>query len=79
MTLQSLLKGTKIIETLENYAIAETIESTFIDTSEERSYMYFDESDFWNDVLGDRDKYWNSKVDLYNFVVSDWVARVPGL
>jgi hypothetical protein len=79
MSLQNLLTGAKIIETLENYAIAEAIESTFVDTNEEKLHMYFDESDFWNDVLADRDRYWNSKIDLYNFVVSDWVARVPGL
>lgn len=79
MNLQNLLKGARIIETLDNYSVAETIESSFVDENQNDSRVYFDERHFWYDVIIDRNKYWFKEIELRGFVVSDWVARVPGL
>jgi hypothetical protein len=80
--MQNLLKGARIIETLRNYAIADKLESSFVDKSEDVDRcgnFYYNDQRFWRDVIRFKDEFWFKKVDLDCFVVSNWVARVPGL
>lgn len=41
-------------------------------------YFYTEES-FWKNITSNPTRFWGKQIDLYNFVVSNWVARVPGL
>ena len=78
MKLHQLYKGVKIIETIENYSLAEI---SIIDENIRKSneqYFYTEES-FWQNIIDNPERYWGKEIDLYNFVVSDWVARIPGL
>lgn len=78
MNLHQLYKGAKIIEMIENYSLAEI---SIIDENIRKSneqYFYTEET-FWNDIIENPERYWGKEIDLLNFVVSDWVARVPGL
>lgn len=78
MNLHQLYKGAKIIEMIENYSLAE---STIIDENIRKSsenYFYTEES-FWKNIIDNPERYWGKEIELYNFVVSDWIARVPGL
>lgn len=79
MSLKELYKGTKLIETIENYALAEEVSSLKEGISNDESFWFFNDEEFWRNVIADPNKYWNQKIDLYYFVVSDWVARIPGL
>lgn len=79
MGLKELYKGTKIIETIENYAVAEEKNFIIQDVANEEKFYFYNEEEFWRNVITSPIKYWNKKIDLYNFVVSDWVARIPGL
>lgn len=79
MSIKELYKGTKLIETVENYALAEKTNSLKEDISNDESFLFSNDEAFWRNVIADPNKYWNQKVDLYNFVVSDWIARIPGL
>ena len=79
MGLKELYKGTKLIETIENYALAEEVNSLNENISNDENFWFSNDEEFWRNVITDPTKYWNQKIDLYDFVVSDWVARVPGL
>ncbi len=79
--LQSLFKVTKFIETVENYSLIDEKNSssrnlkTYVETDQE----FYEDEKFWQKVFTISEPYCMSKVNLYNFVVSDWVARIPGL
>ncbi|WP_343624478.1 hypothetical protein [Flavobacterium lindanitolerans] len=79
MSLKELYKGAKLIETIENYGLAEEIESLNEDISINENLWFTNDEEFWSNVIANPTKYWNQKINLYYFVVSDWVARVPGL
>lgn len=79
MSLKELYKGAKLIETIENYALAEELNSINENITNDESFWFSNDEEFWKNIIADPTKYWNQKVDLYDFVVSDWVARVPGL
>lgn len=79
MSLKELYKGAKLIETIENYSLAEEIESLNEDISINEILWFSNDEEFWSNVIANPAKYWNQKINLYDFVVSDWVARVPGL
>jgi hypothetical protein len=80
MKLPNIIKATKIIETIENYSIAESNSFTCSEPKNpnEGDWFYEDEQ-FWHEVISDPEKYWNRKVNLYAFTICNWVARVPGL
>lgn len=79
MSLRELYKGTKIIETIENYSFAEQLFQNQENKRTKSSHHFFKDEDFWQEVIASPSKYWGQKVDLMRFVISDWVARVPGL
>lgn len=77
--MESLIKGTKLIETLQNYSVL--TDSDFTEQNENLlldDYIMNDEM-FWDTAFNHQESLFNSKFDLIRFVVSDWVARVPGL
>lgn len=72
-------KATRIIETLENYAIADQV-----DPAEPRNYTptlltAYDEYHFWNIILTNPEATFDTLVRLENFTLTEWVPRVPGL
>ncbi|MDD4992117.1 MAG: hypothetical protein PHR83_07800 [Paludibacter sp.] len=73
-------KGVKIIETIENYSIVKN--ELVIDKHNanfcSESYI-IEDKEFWYKVTNNQNEFWNKKFSFYHFVVSDWVARVPGL
>lgn len=79
MSLRELYKGTKIIETIENYSFAEELSQNQENKGPNNNYYFFKDEDFWQEVIASPSKYWGQKIDLIRFVTSDWVARVPGL
>ncbi|MDP1880831.1 MAG: hypothetical protein Q8K60_07815 [Parachlamydiaceae bacterium] len=80
MSLLNAHKGTKIIETLENYSIAGNSQHTIKRGRPSKSNNFFyDDQQFWRAIIGNSNHYWNKEIELYSFVLSDWVARVPGL
>ncbi|MBO0950614.1 hypothetical protein [Fibrella forsythiae] len=72
-------KATHIIETLENYAISDRIDDLSVSslTLPERTVQ--DEYDFWKMVLADNTKLFDVPFSLADFIISEWVPRVPGL
>lgn len=80
MELSNALKSTKIIETIENYSLVENdkVLSTDQKNLHKRWHCEYDE-EFWNRIISNPEHYWNTKIDLYNFTLCNWVARVPGL
>lgn len=79
MSLQQLYKGSKIIETLENYSLIE--EGSLIEKDYNRKTVkyFYSEENFWKTIIDNPSNYWGREIDLFSFVISDWVARVPGL
>lgn len=80
MDLSNLFKATKVIETIENYSIADRNE--FIDavsSNLENAIWINTDEQFWRKVISDPEKYWNKNFNLYAFTFCDWVARIPGL
>lgn len=80
MDLSNLYKATKIIETIENYSIANSNEfiHSELSNSDNDNWIYTEEQ-FWSEVISDPEKNWNKNFNLYAFTVCDWVARIPGL
>lgn len=80
MELSTVFKTTKIVETIENYSLAENNKFTNSEPTHpcEAEWFYEDEQ-FWREVIANPEKYWNKKVNLYAFTICNWVARIPGL
>lgn len=73
-------KGAKIIETIENYSIVKNRLASDIHNANSCSESFIiDDKEFWHKVTNNQNEFWNKKFSFYHFVVSDWVARVPGL
>jgi len=79
MSLQELYKGAKIIETIENYSFAQETTSQSVVDDANTTYWFYNDKEFWKSIIAEPTKYWGQKINLFNFVVSDWIARVPGL
>lgn len=79
MSLTELYKGTKLIETIENYALADDVNLLNENIPNCENFYFYTDEEFWKNIIANPNKYWNQKIDLFNFVISDWVARVPGL
>lgn len=78
MNLHQLYKGVKIIEMIENYSLAENSIIDNIIRKSSGKYFYTEES-FWKNIIDNPARFWDKEIELYNFVVSDWIARIPGL
>src|SRR5690349_1978720 len=79
MGLQELFKGARLIETIENYSIADK-KSSIQDVDDKIGCIdFFIDQDFWKKVINEPEKYWGQRLNLHRFVVSDWIARIPGL
>lgn len=78
MGLFELQKGTNLVETLDNYSLAEQ-ELTVANEVVDDSIVFDSDTAFWQAVIKKPEFYYNKKISLNHFVISDWVARVPGL
>lgn len=79
MSLTELYKGAKVIEIIENYALSKTPVSRVYEDYVSGSYRFYSDQNFWDSIIAAPSKYWGRKISLNQFIVSDWVARVPGL
>jgi hypothetical protein len=80
MELSTVFKTTKIVETIENYSIAESNKFTYsVPSKINGDEWFYEDEQFWREVITNPEKYWNKKVNLYAFTICDWVARIPGL
>lgn len=85
MSLQHMLVGAHIVETTHNYVRADDPftrnESTTVAENaripDARSYI--EDDTFWQTVLQDPTRFWRKEFAFQNMIVSEWVARVPGL
>jgi hypothetical protein len=78
MNLRDLYHGVKIIETFENYTKADITNSKDVSISS-HSEMYYSDEEFWNTISEEPFSHFGKKISLIQFVVSRWIARVPGL
>ncbi len=81
MSLGSVYRTTRIIETLENYAGADKVEWKADDdtmTSNDYFNPYNDEY-FWNKIFNLKEAAFNKTFEFNDVGLSEWVARVPGL
>lgn len=80
MSLLNAYKGSKILETLENYSLStntlSTLKRTIKSTNDNN---FYEDKRFWQHILKNPEATWYKLLNLRRFVVSDWVARVPGL
>jgi hypothetical protein len=72
-------KATRIIETLENYTVADQIVKFQFDSMPIHGQIVQDENEFWRVVLSDPNRLFDTVVSLSDFTLSEWVPRVPGL
>lgn len=89
MTSRPLVRGltaTNVRETLENYGRADdpltgTGESATTTGNFSNHRTVYDDGDFWTPLLGEanRELRWDGLVTVYGAVVSEWIARIPGL
>ncbi len=80
MELSNVYKATKIVETIENYSIAESNKFTYSEPINlDGDNWFYEDEQFWHEVISNPEKYWNKKINLYAFTICDWVARIPGL
>jgi hypothetical protein len=80
MSLREAYLGARIIETNDNYARADTplLTQPGGRQSDEHDY-YYDDRSFWERVFDNPEGAWGIEFDLIGTVLSEWVARVPGL
>jgi hypothetical protein len=71
----------RIVETCDNYARADAplLEQTERQGSNGDDLHYDDDETFWQDKLANPDRGWDADVFFHYAVLSEWVARVPGL
>ena len=83
-TLLDAARSSLVLEAAENYAIADPPQ--YVDeaggapngpTTEHQTEEF--ERRFWQSVFADPERYWHTKFELYDCVLSEWVPRVPGL
>lgn len=80
MDLTSIIKDGSIIESLENYAIADQLAGSeeVTDEPQDRGKIFSDYN-FWRGVTRTPEDYWNRAFQFDHFAFSDWVPRIPGL
>lgn len=79
MNIQALQKGAKIIEAIENYALAEANTASPANLNAQSKDYFYSDQNFWEEILHEPERFWRQKVTLNRFVVSEWISRVPGL
>jgi hypothetical protein len=82
MSLIRALVGARINETSDNYARADqflTAKPVTDTAPPPGTESYTNDELFWREILADKRRYLNKTFFFGNLVVSEWVARVPGL
>lgn len=73
-------KAVRIIETLENYAVADQIESKPVAANRATSVLPVrNEDEFWDIILDNPANTFDQRFSLMDVGLSEWVPRVPGL
>lgn len=83
MTITEMCHAARALEASENYAGFARLPNSNLrlpDTAllNETQRIKRGEKEFWSKVFNKR-IVWNTPVELYNFALSEWVARIPGL
>jgi hypothetical protein len=83
MKLDEAYKATRIIESLENYAIIQENNCVPINGKNKSknisSYPPNINREFWRSILIAPDDYWGATFSFNKVTLSDWIPRVPGL
>ena len=86
MSLSQAYRATRSLEAIENYAQADSLDLSSAEEevdSGRNEPLWLDpggaDNSFWTTVLKDPESSWGRVVHLYDAVLSEWVARVPGL
>src|ERR1700753_2794374 len=80
MSLTRAIAGARIIETAQNYSVADNFSDRPLAVPElPYGPAFYDDEHFWRDILFNPQAAWNTEVHLYEVILSEWVARVPGL
>lgn len=78
MNLLELQNGVNFLETLENYSLAD-LKIKAQEEIKQECFIFESDEIFWECFLQDSALYYNKFITLDEFVISDWVARIPGL
>lgn len=80
MTANNPFKAARILETIENFSVSDDISIKASKKKDDEGGLNFlDAESFWKAVLNNPSNFWNKKINTGWFVLSSWVARVPGL
>lgn len=81
MSYQNAYKASKIIETIENYAVSDVLGKPLEEENPGSNYPYFldDDSFFWENYMYNPDDFLNKTLEFNDVGLSEWIARVPGL
>lgn len=82
MSLQTAFTASKIIESLENYAKSDKLESGMAvsdEVSPDQAIWFYGDKNFWHKIISNPQKYWNKEVVFEQVGLSEWISRVPGL
>lgn len=79
MSFTQAAKMSTLIQTVSNYSIADDISFQPPPASPQNARPFHYDERFWADFIHDPGAFWDKKIDLTNFILSDWIARIPGL
>src|ERR1700744_1339146 len=79
MTLKQAVTTAKIIETVQNYSVADEIAMENEQEAGVENRIFYDDEDLWRQFIADPARFWNKKLSLTNVVITEWVPRIPGL
>lgn len=70
--------GTRVLETLDNYARSYRQEIISGNAKPEARHAFSSSGSFWNEVLSQPGSYYETVISLVDFSLTHWVPRVPG-
>jgi hypothetical protein len=80
MSLREAYVGVRIIETADNYALADApLNKRVVPQAAPHNWYFAEDPQFWSSVLKDPKKAWDAVLPFHEVYLSEWVARVPGL
>jgi hypothetical protein len=85
MDIVQAYKAAYVIESIENYARSGIHDQAGRKTADEmpaeqhKNLQIYKETDFWEPVLENQEKYWGTYFSFYYTVLCEWTPRVPGL
>jgi len=80
MKISEIIKNSSIMESLENYTIADQFGGNEIEEpSAALEEPIYSNRRFWSMVISKPENFWNKQLVFADFAFSEWVPRIPGL